>query len=60
MDAVDNRREITLFGFAFGGAKRVGEEVEDLEFSLKTSRRRVACSSSCWVCSMASSMPALS
>ena len=36
MDAIDDRGEVALFGFALCGAKRAGQEVEDLQFATET------------------------
>ena len=36
LDSIDDRGEVAFSGFALSGAQRVGEEVENLEFSFKT------------------------
>ena len=36
MDTIDDRGEVALSGFALGGAKRLGQEIEDLEFAFNS------------------------
>ena len=46
MDAIDDWGDVAFFGIALGCAKRIGQEVKDLDFAFKNGRVAVsACSS---------------
>ena len=36
MDAIDDWGDVAFFGIALGCAKRIGQEVKDLDFAFKT------------------------